>query len=82
MPATFKRLRLPGIRDPLETRNREIITNRIPYADFLVLLTLELLHNPTDARWPSRANSSCLPKEESHEHLSPFEADGGTFRCV
>ena len=31
----LKRLRLSGILDSLETRNREAVANKIPYTDFL-----------------------------------------------
>ena len=34
----LKRLRLSGILDSLETRNREAVANKIPYTDFLALL--------------------------------------------
>ena len=34
----LKRLRLSGILDSLEARNREAIANKIPYTDFLALL--------------------------------------------
>ena len=34
----LKRLRLSGILDSLETRNREAVANKIPYTDFLGLL--------------------------------------------
>ena len=34
----LKRLRLSGILDSLETRNREAVANKIPYTDFLAML--------------------------------------------
>ena len=37
----LKRLRLSGILDSLETRNREAVANKIPYTDFLALLVAD-----------------------------------------
>ena len=37
----LKRLRLSGILDSLDTRNREPIADKIPYADFLALLVAD-----------------------------------------
>ena len=38
LAALLKRLRLSGILDSLDTRNREAVANKIPYTDFLALL--------------------------------------------
>ena len=37
----LKRLRLSGILDSLETRNREAVANKVPYTDFLALLVAD-----------------------------------------
>ena len=37
----LKRLRLSGILDSLDTRNREAVANKIPYTDFLALLVAD-----------------------------------------
>ena len=68
----LKRLRLSGILDSLETRNREAVANKIPYTDFLALLIADEVARREHKKFNLRIRRAGF---RSSETLEQFDFD-------
>jgi len=68
----LKQLRLSGILDSLETRNREAIANKLAYTDFLALLIHDEVARREQKKFNRRVRRAGF---RSHTPLEQFDFD-------
>ena len=77
---SLKRLRLSGILDSLETRNREAVANKIPHTDFLRRKTNEII---TPAHHRQGIGGPCAMRERCRRAgRGQYDAAGATVKGI
>ena len=77
----LKRLRLSGILDSLETRNREAVANKMPYTDFLALLVADEVARREHKKFNLRIRRAGFRSSKTLELRIPVDSDH-PFHCI